>query len=66
MDMMDHPIIHPSSDEDWKRYYQRKEIQAHKQLCYVCEKLPHILRLAMEGKGEDVHLLMRMIARRLQ
>ena len=60
------PIISPSSDEQWKNYYMRQMEAREKQLRYVAEKLPHILRLSMEGKQDDVLMLMRMIERRLE
>ena len=58
--------IKSSTDSEWKAYYMRQMEARDKQLRYVTDKLPHILRLSMEGKQDDVLMLMRMIARRLE
>jgi hypothetical protein len=58
--------ITPSSDAEWKAYYQRKHIECNKQLEYLANAFSHMLRFAMEGKKEDAHLLARRVARRLE
>ncbi len=58
--------IRESTDAEWKGYYMRQMKAREKQLRYVAEKLPHILRLAIEGKHNDVLQIMRMIERRLE
>lgn len=58
--------IRQSTDAEWKGYYMRQMEAREKQLRYVADKLPHILRFSMEGKQDDVLMLMRMIARRLE
>lgn len=58
--------IRASTDAEWKGYYMRQMEAREKQLRYIADKLPHILRLSMEGKPGDVLMVMRMIARRLE
>ena len=58
--------IKQSTDAEWKGYYMRQMEAREKQLRYVAEKLPHILRLAMDGKADDILQLMRLIERRLE
>jgi len=64
--MENQPKITPSTDAQWKNYYMRKMEVGENQLRYVADKLPHILRLAMGGKRDDVLQLMRLIERRLE
>ena len=58
--------IRASTDAEWKGYYMRQMEAREKQLRYVADKLPHVLRLAMEGKSDDVLQVMRLIERRLE
>lgn len=60
------PKIQSSTIEQWAEYYKLKAAEADNQLAYVCQKLPHILRLSAEGKHKDVGTLARMIANRLK
>jgi len=60
------PIITPSSDADWKRYYEKKSIEADKQLRDLAWAMAHMIRLGMEGKKKDVYMLGQRVARRLQ
>jgi len=63
--VINQPIIHPSSDEDWKNYYNRKYNETDKQLSYLAWAFSHVLRFALEGKPEDAHTMGRRVARRL-
>lgn len=60
------PKITPSSDADWKRYYQKKEIEADSQLRDAAWALAHMLRFAMNGQKEDAVMLARRMANRLK
>jgi len=62
---MDQPIVHPSSNEDWKRYYERKYQEADKQLKEVAWAYAHLLRFAMSGKRKDAYMLTQRVLRKL-
>lgn len=64
--MTDQPIIHPSSDADWKKYYNRKYRETDSQLKYLAWAFSHVLRFALEGKPEDAHIMGRRVVRRLE
>ena len=62
---MEQPKITPSSDADWKRYYEKKSIEADKQLADLAWAMAHMIRLGMEGKKKDIYMLGQRVARRL-
>lgn len=59
------PMITPSSDADWKRYYEKKYIESDKQLKDLAWMFGHMIRLGMTGKQNDVYALGQRAARRL-
>jgi hypothetical protein len=63
---VEQPNISPSSAADWKRYYEKKFIEADQQLADLAWASVHLIRFAMSGKKEDAHLLGRRMARRLK
>lgn len=60
------PMISPSSDEDWKRYYERKYQETDKQLKDVAWAFAHMLRFAMNGYRKDAHAMGRRVVNRLE
>lgn len=60
------PNIHPSSDADWKNYYQKKEIESDKQLKDLAWAFAHMLHFAMNGQKEDAIMLSRRVLNRLK
>ena len=60
------PMITPSSDADWKRYYEKKYQSTDKQLKDVAWAFTHMLRFVMESKKDDAILLARRIHNRLE
>lgn len=60
------PMISPSSDADWKRYYERKYNETDKQLKDLAWAFAHMLRFAMSGARKDAHMMGRRVAYRLQ
>jgi hypothetical protein len=64
MDQM--PMISPSSDAEWKRYYERKWQETDKQLKYIAWAFSHLLRFAMNGYKKDAHAIGRLVVGRLE
>jgi hypothetical protein len=64
--MPEMPLISPSSDADWKHYYERKYQDADKQLKDLAWAYAHLLRFAMTGKRRDSYMLTQRVLRRLQ
>ena len=57
--------ITPSSDAEWKAYYQRKHIEVDNQLKDLAWAFSHVLRFAFEEKPFDAYLLGQRVCRKL-
>lgn len=60
--MLDQPKIMLSTLEQWAEYHRLKSIEHEKQLKSIASLLPHFVRLGIEGKAKDVHMLGRRAA----
>ena len=63
---MEQPIITPSSDAQWREYYQRKANESDLQVKDLAWAVAHLIRLGMEGKQKDIYMLGQRVARRLK
>lgn len=57
--------ITPSSDAEWKNYYQRKYNETDKQLKDLAWAFSHVLRFAFDEKPFDAYLLGQRVCRKL-